>query len=328
MNIFLLYESREDWIKENKSLKNVKVFSRFLASDNEVYTIKSALVNIGFNVILLDYHKLSRREIFDYIDKYEDAIFWNLTDGADFFIGSHFPSFLHLVKKPYIGSPSFVQTLCQDKHLVKEIVSSKGILTPSSILFSDKFDFSFDDIMSLSLPLFVKPSKFDNSIGMEFIKKPLSYSYEDAIRNIEILFNNGVNDILIEEAKLGKELTVACIHVEEWIIVPLLQKYNGDYISSYSKEKECGFIREQSLLEDNKITEIAKELISILDIKDYCRIDLRYDKENKNVYLLEINTGTFLTSISFTNVSNLYFNGFEDMFEKLVNASIKRQKHL
>lgn len=205
-------------------------------------------------------------------------------------------------------------------------MTSKGITTSNSILFSNKYDFSFDSISSLSLPLFIKPSKFDNSIGMEFVKNPLAYSYEEAIGNIKVLLENGIDDILIEEALLGEEVTVACIHTDNWKILPLRQEYEGNYISSYAKEKESGFVRELKCIKDVTLVNIAKKLIDFLEIKDYCRMDFRYDIKNRDAYLLEINTGPFLTGVAFSKVANTFFKSFEDMFEQLIKYSVKRQK--
>lgn len=322
LKIYLIYESRRDWISRNNNIHNKEFFSRFLASENEIEIIKEILIKNKFDVEVLMYPKYTMKQIKEIISKKSKTIVWNLTDGYENFIGAHVPSFVHFFNKPYIGSPTFVQILCQNKHMTKLILKDMGIDTPNWIHIDESCNLNLTDFSNLQYPLFIKPSKYDNSIGTEFIN-PISNNLSETINKINELRLNGIQDILIEEYICGKEITITAIHSDKWYILPIERNYDGDYISSYSKDNEKGFLKNQIIYDDPKLITLGKKIIDILEIKDYCRIDLKFEK-NK-FYILEINSATFLTTVSFEILAKRFFGNIDNMFKKLILNSYNRQ---
>lgn len=319
--VFLIYESRQDWIQRNLLKKNCDYFSRFLASEKEVEIIAELLrkKNLQVDIIMYPYHTM--KQIDEIISQDNKCIIWNLTDGYEQYIGAHVPSFVHFFSKPFVGSSTFTQSLCQNKHFTKSILCDYNISTPAWISVH-KEEKNINHINNLNYPLFIKPAKYDNSIGTEFIE-PIAHSKEDAIIKVEKLLDSGIDDILIEEYIDGQEITLAAIHADEWYILPLVREYEGAYISSYAKDNEKGFLKKQTILKDDFLVNLTKKIIDILQIKDYCRIDLRM--KNKIFYILEINTATFLTTTSFKILANQYFGTEENMFYQLIQNSYLRQ---
>jgi D-alanine-D-alanine ligase-like ATP-grasp enzyme len=242
LKIYLIYESRRDWISRNKNVHNKDFFSRFLASENEVKIIEEILIKNKFDVEVLMYPKYTMKQIKEIISKKSKTIVWNLTDGYENFIGAYVPSFVHFFNKPYIGSPTFVQILCQNKHMTKLILKDMGIDTPNWIHIDENCNLNLINFSNLQYPLFIKPSKYDNSIGTEFIN-PVSNNLSETINKINELRLNGIQDILIEKYISGKEITITAVHSDKWYILPIERNYDGDYISSYSKDNEKGFLK-------------------------------------------------------------------------------------
>ncbi|MFW3377727.1 ATP-grasp domain-containing protein, partial [Aliarcobacter butzleri] len=322
LKIYLIYESRRDWISRNKNVHNKDFFSRFLASENEVKIIEEILIKNKFDVEVLMYPKYTMKQIKEIISKKSKTIVWNLTDGYENFIGAYVPSFVHFFNKPYIGSPTFVQILCQNKHMTKLILKDMGIDTPNWIHIDENCNLNLINFSNLQYPLFIKPSKYDNSIGTEFIN-PVSNNLSETINKINELRLNGIQDILIEKYISGKEITITAVHSDKWYILPIERNYDGDYISSYSKDNEKGFLKNQIIYDDPKLIALGKKIIDILEIKDYCRIDLKFE-ENK-FYILEINSATFLTTVSFEILAKRFFGNIDNMFKELILNSYKRQ---
>lgn len=322
LKIYLIYESRRDWIDRNTNIHNKEFFARFLASETEIETIKDILMRNGFNVEVLMYPSYTMKQIKEIISKDLKTIVWNLTDGHEEFIGAHVPSFVHFFSKPYIGSPSFVQMLCQNKHMTKLILKDMGIDTPNWIHIDKSSNLDLTDFSGLEYPLFIKPSKYDNSIGTEFIN-PISNNLFEVIQKINELRLNGIKDILVEEYICGQEITITAMHSDKWYILPIERDYEGEYISSYSKDNEKGFLKNQTIYDDPRLINLGAKIINTLGIKDYCRIDLKI-KKNK-FYILEINSATFLTTVSFQILAQKFFENTDNMFKELVLNSYNRQ---
>ena len=320
LKIILLYEDRKEWINRTKQKK---ILSRFLATEKEIFIIKEELSKV-FDVKLIKYTQESYSKIYSELNKEENIIFWNLTDGYDIFIGSHIPSFVTILNKPYIGSCTYMQALSQNKHHLKSILKEHKIKTPNWAYFDIDFQNDWYQLEKLHYPVFIKPANFDNSIGTEYID-PISLNIKDTKEKVKILFNHGINKVIVENFLENKEITLACIQLDEWKLFPMHQMYKGKYISSYAKEGDSGYIYSQEFINNQDIIDIGKKILTILDIKDYCRMDFRYDSNNQ-INLLEINTGTFLTTKPFTTVSKLFFNGNRsDMFSQIIKYAYLRQ---
>ncbi|MGD9553951.1 MAG: ATP-grasp domain-containing protein [Arcobacteraceae bacterium] len=321
ITVVLVYEDREEWISRTNSNK---ILSRFLATKEEINIIYTE-ISKRFNVKLFEYPKNTYSEIYEFIDNNSNLIFWNLTDGFDIFIGSHIPSFATVLDKPYIGSSTYVQALCQNKHHLKTIIREFGIKTPNWLYFDyeHKQETNFNKLKQLNSPFFIKPATLDNSIGTEYIT-PFTDDITTIEQSIIQLFEKQITKVLVEEFVDGDEITVACLHLDEWKIIPLKQSYNGKYISSYSKEGCEGHIYAQEYYNKSSIILLVERILNILNIKDYCRMDFRFNKDELS--LLEINTGTFLTTRPFSKIADIFFQGDRsEMFYQLIKNSFKRQ---
>ena len=73
-----------------------------------------------------------------------------------------------------------------------------------------------------------------------------------------------------------------------------------------------------------RIKEICHEVWKALEVLDWCRIDIKCDKEN-NPYVLEINPLPSLSSADvFTCIANYLNVRYEEMIRRILDAALTR----
>lgn len=314
--------SKKHPFRDNESV------SRFLATDAEVENVANAIGRGGFDVEVLRYPKNTLPMLKKIIESYEKpSIFWNLSDGDDYFIGSKVPAFAEFIRKPYIGSNTFTQALAQNKHYTKLLLGNAGIPTADGLYLTNaNYESESAKLHSFRYPCFIKPAAFDNSVAYEKYS-PIAYSEEEAVDAVRKLFAEKIESVLIEEFLPGMECTVPSLHSANWDLLAIEQTYPGEFLGVEVKE-EIGpeFIRKNFALEENhELVHLAERVIELMSIKDYCRMDFRADGSGIFKFM-EVNTGTFLTTASFTKYAAVKYGGDQTaMFSDLITHSYGRQ---
>ncbi|KAI8900378.1 hypothetical protein BC833DRAFT_656359 [Globomyces pollinis-pini] len=225
----------------------------------------------------------------------------------------HLPALLEMLDIPYSGAGPNCLAFCYDKGLVNRSASAIGIPTPKEVTFLGNSQANPESQLkeliglcegNLEYPVFVKPIKGDNSLGItvrSVVKNPKELTlYVQELRELEIY------DILIQEYLEGIEYGVGMIgNVEAGFhFLPTLKV---DFTGIISKQLPpiLGFESkwdpkspywsdvkfEKAHLDDKTELQLQKHCIQLWErfgCRDYARFDFRSDSKGE-IKLLEVN---------------------------------------
>jgi len=328
IHLYVLYESRDEWLKANRSklepeLTNTLRIDKFLESDKDLTPV---FLDISKAISSAKICSIEQKKLwFDQIIKDPKAIVWNITDGYEYFVGANIPAFCTVLKRSFIGSKSYVQMMCQNKHHLKSALSPYGINTAQWRVISEVNELKGWDVF----PCFIKPASFDNSIGIggSKLSSPICNNPDELKQNILSLIDDGIRNVLVEQFLPGNEYTVCCIHASDWKFECLGVYYDDDenFFSSTTKEKKDTYKKLEDQRISDKLISLSYKIIEKIGIEDYCRIDFREDASG-NISFLEVNTAPFLNSRSFKFFANSHYAGSRaDLFKDIIVHSYARK---
>ncbi|MBI5682632.1 MAG: ATP-grasp domain-containing protein [Deltaproteobacteria bacterium] len=213
---------------------------------------------------------------------------------------SHIPAILEMLEIPYTGSGPLTLGICLDKARAKEMLAYYGI--PTSMFFVVHSPLSTLH-SPLSFPLIVKPLYEGSSKGIR--NDSVVHNEGELDKKIKWVLDEYKQPALVEEFLEGREFTVAmlgngdelhCLPIVELNYSTLPQGVNP----IYSYEAKWIWDTPDNPLEiftcpaqiDEKLKteteDICKKAFNMLDLKDWCRIDVRLDASG-NPYILELN---------------------------------------
>ena len=224
---------------------------------------------------------------------------------------SQIPAMLDMLRIPYTGSGPLTLAICLDKARAKEILSYYGIPTPRFSIYdlritnlkTDNRQSSIANRKSLSFPLIVKPLYEGSSKG---IRNNSVVNNEAELQNrVEWLIKEYKQPAIVEEFLDGREFTVAMIGNGSALMALPIVEINYSSLPAgvtpiYSYEAKWIWDTPDNPLEIFKcpadidsrlkkdIETICINAFNTLDIKDWCRIDIRLDSHGKP-YILELN---------------------------------------
>ncbi|PIZ95567.1 MAG: hypothetical protein COX81_00680 [Candidatus Magasanikbacteria bacterium CG_4_10_14_0_2_um_filter_37_12] len=247
---------------------------------------------------------------------------------------------LESMQIPYTGSDSFVLSLCRDKIKAKKLLTYHNIPTP-------KWDYAYeidDEIRDdLRFPLIVKSGTSDDSTGITNDSVVTNREQmETQLRRIIVDYGKPV---IVEEYIEGDEYEVSILGCDDddLRVLPLsrsvFKALPKDYWHIYTYLAKKGIdtvyknIKTQSPPKnigkklESLITEIALDTYSILDCRDYGRVEIRVD-ENDNPYVLELdpNPSFDLPHVHLPQVATLVGMDFGDLLEEIISLAIQRYK--
>ena len=222
---------------------------------------------------------------------------------------SQIPAMLDMLRIPYTGSGPLALAICLDKARAKELLSYHCISTPLFSVISD-LGFRISDLKSiianrksLPFPLIVKPLYEGSSKG---IRNNSVVNGEDELKErVAWVIAEYRQPALIEEFLEGREFTVAMIgNSEDLKMLPVVEINYSSLPAGvnpiYSYEAKWIWDTPDNPLEifqcpadigsklKKDIGDICSNAFRILDIKDWCRIDIRLDSKERP-YILELN---------------------------------------
>lgn len=224
---------------------------------------------------------------------------------------SQMPAILDMLRIPYTGSGVLSLAICLDKARAKEILLYHGIPTPQFTIYDLRFTTSQITNRKSKIknreyphyPLFVKPLYEGSSKGIR--NNSIVNNESELKERAEWINTKYKQPAIVEEFLEGREFTIAMIgNGEDVEALPIIEI---DYSSLpagvnpiYSYEAKWIWDTPDNPLEifkcpadiGNKmrrdIETICKAAFNILDIKDWCRIDVRLDSLEKP-HILELN---------------------------------------
>jgi len=291
MRIGLTFNS----LPEDNSRQKTDEFVEF-DDMNTINSIKNALESGGHEVILIEankdaYEKLKNSKL-DFVFNFSEGLHGNSRE-------SQIPAMLEMLQIPYTGSDVLTLALALDKTRTKEILQFYGIPTPNFQLFR-----STDETINkdLHFPLFVKPNAEGSSKGIT--GKSLVNNEKELRERIDFIIKKYHQPALVEEFLDGREFTISILGNDPPRVMPIVEvifsnlpddvpkfdcyevKWIFDSPNSDFETVVCPGRIEKKL--ENKIKKIALKVFKVLDCKDFCRIDMRLDK-NKVPNVLEVN---------------------------------------
>jgi D-alanine-D-alanine ligase len=279
--------------------KNIAVLMGGLSSEREVSirsgeNVYNALVNLGFKVTKMDVDaNIARKLIKDNIDV--AVIMLHGKYGEDGVI----QGVLELLGIPYTGCDVLTSAIGMNKIITKELLKAKGIpVADYVVLDSSNPDKSFNDILSLGLPVVLKPVDEGSSVGVEIIKE------EDQLKGKLRNYLRRHPNSFAEKAIIGTEITIGVIGDQKNItILPIMElrpkKEFYDYEAKYTKGMTDFVIpAEISKEQEEKVIEYTKIAFKTLNCRGVVRFDAIISKDDELPYFLEVNTIPGMTETS------------------------------
>jgi D-alanine-D-alanine ligase len=224
---------------------------------------------------------------------------------------AHMPAILEMLQIPYTGSDPLTQALILNKAKLEKVLTANGVPVPLSQVFRTSKD---ERDPRLEFPLIVKPVAQGSSAGITSHSIVRTDSELRArVADITTAFEEPA---LVQPFLEGREFSVPMIGNPPKIfpiIEPDFQKLPPEYPPIDSLEVKW-FFEEQSkdhhlvcpaaLAEKERlqIEAVARDAWHALDIRDWCRIDIRCDRAG-HPYVLDVNSppGIMPTEVSQTS---------------------------
>ncbi len=220
-----------------------------------------------------------------------------------------------LMKKgiPFTGSSALASNLCMNKATTKDLWDKHSLPLSRSIVALKGQNL---DSIDFPLPWAVKPTLEGSSLGITKVKN--KNELDDALKNAWY-YND---EALIEQWVEGDEYTVAILDNKTLPSIKIISENDiYDYHSKYDSNKTeyicpSGLTIEQ----EKKIQMIALKAFNLTGASSWGRVDFILDN-NKNPYLLEINTVPGMTSHSLVPIAAKASGlSFEELVIKILNG--------
>ncbi len=296
------------------------------------------LKNCGYDVLPIEaneqaYLKLYRRK--DEID-----IVFNASEGIyGFDREAQIPAMLEMLQIPYTGSSPLTQSLALNKAKTKEVLRANHVPTLPFQLFTSKAK----KIRSyLSYPLIVKPVSEGSGAGIS--NKSVVYNLQQLNRQISFILKTFHGEPALAEPFLtGPEYSIAMLGNPPQIlpiispdhsllpknVIPM-DSFEVKWI--FEEQGHANYLRCPAPVERKtrlKIEKICYAVWKALNVKDWCRIDLRFSDKGRP-YVLEVNSppGILPPEISQTSYFPLAARtagiSYEAMLKQIVVTAGKR----
>jgi D-alanine-D-alanine ligase len=245
---------------------------------------------------------------------------------------------LEMLNYPYTGCGVMASSLGMDKVLQKQVFASIGIPQVKHLWFNRTDwqanpDQVLSQLKSLKSPLYVKPVNGGSSIGITKVKKVSDL--KDAI-DVACHYDR---KILVEESAEGfKEINISVLGnsgsplrtsiCEQPVASTEVLSFSDKYESGNSKTS--GMASAQRLIPApikettaTKIQELAKLAYTALDCSGLSRIDFLVSKDEKTIYINEINTIPGSLAFYLWDKSGL---SFPALLDELINLAESRHQ--
>jgi D-alanine-D-alanine ligase len=200
------------------------------------------------------------------------------------------PAICEVNSIPYIGADTHTHIVCMDKYLSTLYCRDLGLKAPKTVLCTQNT--RIDNLVSMTLPLVVKPNFDGNSIGIS--NKSIYYNYLDALQNATFLRKRLKREIIIQEYIEGHEIEVFIFGnenetfiIDERKIVVNGEDYFEDLLFGYESKINLNNYDEieSNMLSSNQLDKL-KFLFKTLTKTDYIRIDGRL--KGSDFYIIEL----------------------------------------
>ena len=307
-----------------------------LSVDPVVKQVEAALLRKSHTVSILGIHDdldalqagLKREKpdlVFNMMEMFGDDV------TADYPIAA----LMDLMKIRYTGSGPGEMFVTQDKVLAKKVLAFENIPFPRFAVFSTAS--TLETGGNLRMPLFVKPSRMDASIGIG--KQSLVHDTISLMKRV-VAINEEVGDAaLAEEYIEGREFYVGILGNADAIALPPIEMdFSGlpdgaPHVADSSAkwdENSTEFKGTRSVIAQipdelrARLQKVSLDAYRALRVKDYGRVDIRLT-DTGEIYILEVNASCYLEQASeFATAAQAHGISYDDLIQRIVDLAMKR----
>ncbi len=272
----------------------------FYAECDEIETVeavKAALLDRHEEVVMIE----ADEDAFEKLRKARPEMVFNMAEGIwGESRESQIPAMMEMLRIPYTGSAPLTLALCLNKARAKEILSHYGIPTPRFVVAESP---SLDVERYLSFPMIVKPLFEGSSKGIK--NDSIVSSREELKARVGGIVSEYREPALVEEYLNGREFTVALLGNGRGLkTLPIVEidyaclpegvnhiySYEAKWVLDRPEKPLNIFSCPAGLTErlQKAIENVATDAFKALDVKDWCRIDIRLDS-NGTPHIIELN---------------------------------------
>ena len=253
---------------------------------------------------------------------------------------SQIPAILEMLGIPFTGSDSLTLGICLDKSRTKEILSYYKIPTPPFAVIRDIHQLSD---LTISLPSIIKPLHEGSSKGI--YNASVVRSEEELHQQVKKVIVEYEEPALVEKFLTGREFTVAILgNGFDVRVLPIVEirfdslpegvnpiysyeaKWIWDTIENPIDVHECP--AKIPLKLQKEIEFICRETYRVLRCRDWCRIDIRLDEQDRpNVLELNPLPGILPNPVEhscFPQAARAAGMNYNTMINAVLNAGINR----
>jgi len=245
--------------------------------------------------------------------------------------------YLNMIGIPYVGSNTYSSAVGQDKVFAKSLLQAVGVPVTKYVWFGERFyrnkkEELFNLIDELKYPLIIKPATLGSSIGIEVIERK-----EELDSTIERVFKYDTKLIIEEKIEDVVEYNCSVLltpkgnitsDIEEIISTKLIREYGDKFIDDSDSDSPISRIYPAKISEKlkNEIETTALTVFKMMNMKGTARIDFLYDKNNKKLYVNEVNTIPNCFSHHLWESRNIsYRELLEIMIKDAINSVVKKE---
>jgi D-alanine-D-alanine ligase len=299
------------------------------------------LKNLDYHILPIEANKEAYLKLYD--NRKNISICYNYSVGM--YGRSRYcqiPAMLEMLQLPYTGSSPLTQAIVLNKSVMQQVLKENGLPTLQSQLFTNA---SQKPSTKLEFPLIVKPNSQGSSAGITH--SSVVYNESELLSQIRKVLQTFPNGALVQHFLTGREFSVPLLGNPPQvlpIIEPEFHKLPEGYLPFDSLEVKWVFEEQaetnhlscpaniDSKLQ-NEIKTIAIGVWKALDIKDYCRIDIRQSKRTGKLYVLDVNSpaGMIPPGVSTSSYFPLSARSagieYEELLKTIIDSAIKRAKN-
>jgi D-alanine-D-alanine ligase len=242
---------------------------------------------------------------------------------------------MDLMNIRYTGCGPGELFITQDKVLQKKLLAFEGIQYPRFAVFSTRA--SMETGGNLRLPLFVKPSRMDASIGIG--KKSLVHDTVTMMKQVVAIHDELDDAALAEEYIEGREFYVGVLGNHELTALPPIEMdFSGlpdgaprvaderaKWDESSKEYKGTRAVLAQVSDEVRaRLQKVSVDAYRALGVRDYGRVDLRLT-DTGEIYVLEVNASCYLEkSAEFAVAAAAAGIEYPDLIQRIVDLAMER----
>ncbi len=236
-----------------------------------------------------------------------------------------------LANVPYVGCGVAASALAMDKVLAKQAFHAAGIPQTDFEAYrnhewtNDRASMIAAIEQRFDYPVFIKPANMGSSVGIT-----KAHDQTELVDGIDLALNYDLKIIIEESAEgfkevecavLGNEFPKASVVGE---IIPGKEFY--DYETKYIDDKsELIIPADMPDSASNQIREYAVEAFQAIDGSGLARVDFFISRNNKKIFINEVNTMPGFTPISmYPKLWQATGIEYAQLIDKLINLAIKK----